>query len=348
MKNIRNIIAVGALAILALSCDRAGQFEAFNEGTEAAALAAWVDEPSGNLLLSDPASAVSFEVEFIGTTVDQFELSVTDGTNSGVLITAATSGNYSGSFSVAEIASALGVDVSTLSEGDEFDFSSTLTSNGIVYRSSNGNTREFNVAGDFDQSILTETVELTDNSLDTDGIIRAGQAERIFLEFENDLGSTLETLPTITRTSTSGNTDDTIGAVQSMLDEDDNTIYYFDYTAGAAASDAISFEITNASAVSVDGFAMEAVSLASLIEVDNVVPTLAGDASTGNRVLLVFSEEIGVVTASLDGEALDISMEEDGLTLDYAYSGSGAAVLSLSVQDFAGNTLTLGDFNLTN
>ena len=348
MKNIRNILTLGVLAVLVSSCDRAGQFEAFNEGTEPAALAAWVSEPSGNLLLSDPASAVSFEVEFVGTPVEAFELSVTDGTNSGVLITAATSGNFAGSFSVGEIATALGVEVSTLSEGDEFTFSSALTSNGVVYRSSNGNTREFDVAGDFDQSILTETVKLTENSLDTDGIIRSGQSERIFLEFENDLGSTLETLPTITRTSTSGNTDDTIGAVREMLDDDGNATYYFDYTAGAANSDVISFEITGASAVSVAGFEMEDVSLTSLINVDNVVPTLEGNASLSNRVVLVFSEEIAVVNATLDGNAIEISMNEDGVTLDYAYTGTGAALLNLSVEDFAGNTLTVGDLNLTN
>lgn len=349
MKNIRNILGMGVLAMLAFSCDRAGQFEAFNEGTEPAALAAWVSEPSGDLLLSDPTSAVSFEIEFVGTPVSAFELSVTDeDDNTGVLISAATSGNFSGSFSVGEIATALGVDVSSFSEGDEFTFSSTLTSNGIVYRSSNGNTREFNVAGDFDQSILTETTELIDNSLDTDGIIRGGQAERIFLEFENDLGSSLATRPTITRTSTSGNTDDTIGEVQEMVDEDGNATYYFDYTAGAADSDVISFEITAASAVSVAGFEMEAVSLSSLITVDNVAPTLDGNASAGNRVLLVLSEEIGAVTATLDGTEVDISMSDDGVTLDYIYAGTGAAVLNITVEDNAGNTLDLGDFNLTN
>lgn len=349
MKNyIQNTLAAGAIAMLAFSCDRAGQFEAFNEGTEPAALAEWVSQPSGNLLLSDPTSAVSFEVQFHGTPVEQFELSVTDGTNSGVLITAATSGNFSGSFSVSEIASALGVAVSDLSEGDEFTFSSTLTSNGIVYRSSNGNTRVYDIAGDFDRNILTETVTMTDNSLDTDGIIRAGQSERIFLTFENDLGSTLATVPTITRTSTSGNTDDTIGDVQEMIDEDGNATYYFDYTAGASVSDAISFEITDATAVNVAGFAMEAVALSNLITVDNVVPTLDGDASLNNRVVLIFSEEIAVVNATLDGTAIDISMNEDGLTLDYKYEGTGASVLNLSVEDHAGNTLDLGNYNLTN
>lgn len=340
---------VAVLAMLVWSCDRAGQFQDFNEGTEPAAVAAWVTSPEGSLTLSDPTAAVTFEIEFIGTTVDQFELTVSDSTNSGVLITAGISGNYTGSFSLSDIASALGTNVSDYVEGYGFEFSSTVTSNGITYPSSNANTREYDAVVDFSEAILVETVKLDDNSIASDGIISDGQSDTVFLEFTSDLGAVLATLPTITRTSVSGNTDDVIGDVQALEDEDGEIVrHFFLYTAGAAASDVISFEISDASAVSVAGFAMEAVDLDEVFTIDNVAPVVDGNASVSNRVLLVFNEDIASVSATLDGTAIEIEMNDDGITLDYAYSGSGAAVLSLSVQDLAGNTLNVGDFNLTN
>ncbi len=340
---------VAVLAMLVWSCDRAGQFEDFNEGTEPAAVAAWVSSPSGNLTLSDPTANVSFEIEFIGTTVDQFEITVADSTNSGVLITANISGNYTGGFSLQDIATALGTNVSDYVEGYGFEFTSTVTSNGITYTTSNANTREFDAVSDFSEAILVETVKLDDNSIASDGIISDGQSDTVFLEFTSGLGAVLATLPTITRTSVSGNTDDVIGEVQAMEDEDGEIVkHFFLYTAGAAASDVINFQISEASAVSATGFAMEAVDLDEVFTIDNVAPVVDGNASVGNRVLLVFNEEIASVSATLDGTAIDIEIEEDGFTLDYAYDGTGTAVLSLSVDDLAGNTLNLGDFNLTN
>lgn len=340
---------VTVLAMLVWSCDRAGQFQDFNEGTTPAAAAAWVTSPSGSLSLSDPSATVSFEMEFIGTPVEQYELTVADSTTSGVLITAAISGNYSGSFSLQDIATALGTNVTDYVEGYGFEFTSTITSNGIVYTTSNANTREFDAVADFEEVILVETVKLDDNSIASDGIISSGQSDTVFLEFTSDLGAVLATLPTITRTSVSGNTDDVISAVRSLEDEDGEIVrHYFLYTAGAADSDVISFSISDASAVSAAGFAMEAVDLGAVFTIDNVAPVVDGNASVGNRVLLVFNEEIASVSATLDGEALDIDIEEDGFTFDYAYDGSGAAVLSLTVEDLAGNTLDVGDFNLTN
>lgn len=340
---------VAVLAMLVWSCDRGGQFEAFNEGTEPAAAAAWVSSPSGNLTLSDPAANVTFEIEFIGTTVDQFELTVADSTNSGVLITASISGNYTGSFSLQDVVAALGTNVSDYVEGYGFEFTSTITSNGITYTSSNANTREFDAVADFSEVILVETVKLDDNSIASDGIISDGQSDTVFLEFTSGLGAVLETLPTITRTSVSGNTDDVIGEVQAMEDEDGEIVkHFFLYTAGAAANDLISFQISDASAVSADGFAMEAVDLDEVFTIDNVAPIVSGNASVGNRVLLVFNEDIASVSATLDGTAIEIDIDEDGITLDYAYDGDGTAVLSLSVEDLAGNTLNVGDFNLTN
>lgn len=340
---------VAVLAMLVWSCDRAGQFQDFNEGTEPAAVAAWVTSPEGSLTLSDPDASVTFEVEFIGTSVDQFEVSVADSTTSGVLITAGVSGNYSGSFSLNDIATALGTNVSDYVEGYGFEFSSTVSSNGITYPSSNANTRQFDAVVDFDEVILVETVKLDDNSIASDGIISSGQSDTVFLEFTSDLGAVLATLPSITRTSVSGNTDDVIGEVQAMLDEDGEIVkHYFLYTAGAAGSDVINFQISDASAVSVDGFAMEQVDLAEVFTIDNMAPAVDGNASVGNRVLLVFNEDIASVSATLDSEAIEIEINEDGITLDYAYSGSGAAVLSLTVEDLAGNTLNVGDFNLTN
>lgn len=340
---------VAVLAMLVWSCDRAGQFEGFNEGTEPAAAAAWVSSPSGSLTLSDPTATVSFEMEFIGTTVEQYELTVADSTSSGVLITASISGNYTGSFSLADIATALGTNVSDYVEGYGFEFTSTVTSNGITYTTSNANTREFDAVADYEEVILVETVKLDDNSIASDGIISDGQSDTVFLEFTSDLGALLATLPTITRTSVSGNTDDVIGDVQALEDEDGEIVrHYFLYTAGAAASDVIDFQISDASAVSADGFAMEQVDLTEVFTIDNMAPAVDGNASVDNRVLLVFNEDIASVSATLDGEAIEIEIDEDGITFDYAYSGTGAAVLSLTVEDLAGNTLNVGDFNLTN
>ena len=362
-KYIKHTLFAGALAMLVFACDRAGQYEDFNQGTEPAAVATWVTSPAGNLTLSDPTSAVAFEVEFIGTTVDQFEMSVAIDndrlTASGVLLTASVSGNYSGSFTLADIASALAVSVTDFVEGDEFTFSSTVTSNGITYPSSNGNTREFDAVVDFDEAILVETVKLDDNSIASDGIISAGQTDSVFLEFTSDLGVRLETLPTITRTSVSGNIDDAIGPVRPLVDEDGEVVrYYFLYTAGVAATDVISFQVSDASAVSVDGFAMEQADLPEVFTIDNVDPTVLQDASLGNRFLMVFSEQIASVTAVVDYLAtddndgpVDVSIDEDGITLDYSFdwsAGDPDVNLTLAVADQAGNTLTIGTFTFRN
>lgn len=363
MKNIRNILIVGVLAMLVYSCERAGQFEDFDQGTTPAAVAAWVTSPTGNLTLSDPAAAITFEVEFIGTQVDQFEMSVAfdNGTSevSGVLITANVSGNFSGSFSLNDIATALAIPVTDFAEEDEFEFNATVTSNGITYPSSNANTREFDAVAGFSETIIIETVTLEDNAISTDGVISSGQSDSVFLEFTSGLGAALATLPTITRTSVSGNDDDVIGEVQALLDEDGEIEkYFFLYTAGAAASDVISFQVANASAVSVDGFAMEQTDLPEVFTIDNVAPEAVQDATLGNRFLIVFSEELASATAVLDYADSDendgpvsLDLSDDGVSLDYSFdwsAGDPNVTLTLTVEDLAGNTLTVGTYSFTN
>ena len=98
---------------------------------------------------------------------------------------------------------------------------------------------------------------------DSDGSVRDGQVDTVFLSFDQEL----ITLPTIARTSAVSATDDAIGAVTQL----EGGEYFFLYTAGASATDTITFALTGAE--SVDGFEMASVTSSDAYIIDNVAPT---------------------------------------------------------------------------
>ncbi len=146
-KLVYTLLGIAVAAAGVISCDTAGGIEDFNDGVTNASLAVWVDTPfsdADTLSLLDPSNAIEFEIEFLdesnGSLVDAFQLEVSDGTNTAILISqtafaANENGNqgFSGSFSLTDVVSALGTDLIDYVSGDEFDFTGNITRGGVVY-----------------------------------------------------------------------------------------------------------------------------------------------------------------------------------------------------------------------
>lgn len=388
MKNLNKILILFFALLISVSCDTEGGIDDPVFGIAGnAPLAAWLTsaEGSDDLILSDPTSTVDFEIEFIdatdGSSVEEFTMTVTYETTTVTLIsqssfTSTSSGNqgFSGSFSLNDIASALGVTAATFSEGDEFSFSNTVTSGGTTYPNGNSNTFS-NSLRDFDLEIPGETISITSFSTDST-FLNSTSIGTVVLAFANDLTIELETLPTVTRTSSAGSGDDVLGAVTAVLDQDGaDSVYTFDYTPGAADGDTISFEITAASAVTTAGFEMADSTFSAVFIIDNVDPTVSftettvltsGLDTTGIRFVTTFSEDIGSITMTAnitgvdddlddvvdeDGEVAKLSPTFSGRTLDYTYPWTGADVgevtIDIEMRDVAGNLLDLGSTTFT-
>ncbi len=371
MKNNINILLACLVVLGMASCDTAGGIDAdiFTPGDNAA-IAVWVSSPSGDLLLSDPTSSVSFEVEFIdetdGSSVEAFTMTVTDGTNTGTIVnqtsfTANANGNqgFSGSITMNAIAAALGTTVASYSEEDEFDFVSTITRGGTVFPSGNANhflsaVRDFSLETPVETVSVTVTVE--------DAILNGAATGTVVMAFENDFTVELTTLPTLTITSGTA----TFGAVTAVLDEDmDDSVYVATLTPGAV-EEKITFTITGASAVTAAGFAMATETVTDAFTIDLTAPLLVGDNSatttSGQLYNLLLDEDIGSVTltedytgvdddedgmidaADTDGDAVKVTATFADNVLDYMYSwkaADGEVTLSLSIWDAAGNAVVL-------
>lgn len=369
MKNSINIFLACAIVIGMIACDTAGNIDSFQIGEESA-LAAWVSSPDGDLILSDPTSALSFEVEFIdatdGSSVEAFTMTVTDGTNSGTLInqtsfSANDDGNqgFSGSFSLNDIAGALGVTVASLEEEDEFDFSSTITRGGTVLAT--GNASQFHSSiRDFSAAIGVETVSVAVTVKKSD--LNAGATSEVIMAFANDFTIELATLPTLEVIN--GGTG-TFSAVTAVLDEDgDDSVYVSTYTQAGLVEEDVDFRIIGAEAV--DGYTMVADTTEEAFSIDLTAPTIGTDISgavaTGYRFYL--ESEAGLTVelmedfagvdddgdgdidgADADGDAVAVSgVAFSGRTLDYTYewvTADGAVTLTLKVTDDAENEAPL-------
>ncbi len=378
MKNILYIV-FPVLVVVGLSgCDTAGgaDDDIFARGADAA-LASWVSAPSGDLILSDPTSALAWEVEFIdesnGSTVESFQIAISDGTNSGSIsyssFTANAEGNQgvSGSISLNDIASAIGVTVASMSEDDDFTFAPTLTRGGVVYPV--GNASQFlNAVADFSATIATETTSLTTSSVKNESI---NSADTLFLEFTNDFTTELLVDPTLTIVSATGQVDNAFGAVAALVDEDgDDSVYYAILTPTAAATDTISVTLSAASAIAT-GFAMVDTTLADIWIVDNAIPTAtdnssfvigSGGGNVGYGYNIALDENIGDATltvditgvdddgdgdidgADADGDAVSVtiadgSIDDDVFNFTYTIASGTNGTLTLTLEDLAGNAI---------
>ncbi len=382
MKNILYIV-FPVLVVVGLSgCDTAGgaDDDIFARGADAA-LASWVSAPSGDLTLSDPASALAWEVEFIdesnGSTVESFQIAISDGTNSGSIsyssFTANADGNQgvSGSISLNDIATAIGVTVASMSEEDEFTFAPTLTRGGVVYPV--GNASQFlNAVADFTGTIAVETTALTGSSVKNEYI--TGD-DTVFLEFANDFTTELLVNPTLAILSATGQVDYAVGAIGVKVDGDgDDSVYYAIVTPTAAAADTASVVVSAASAIAT-GFVMVNDTLDNVWIVDNAAPTqvfnnsfFSRDAdmdTLGQQLNYVFSEELGSISIlenfigiddDEDGvtdeadEGTTITIDLDGTNLNYLYEWTGSADgdvdITITVEDLATNELSLTTIQL--
>ncbi|MEP1032722.1 hypothetical protein [Ekhidna sp.] len=367
MKKITYMIMA---CLLFVACDNTNPLE--DLGGAKAAFASWVSAPSGDLLVSDAASSVSWEFELIdgngGNDVTSVAIDVTDGTNSGNLATVSSfSANSngvqgaSGSFSLTDIATALGVAVGTIGEGADFDFTITVTkSDGTTWGQANaGAASGYDPAVPFSMSTATETVSVASFAT-IDTYLNSGNVDTVFLEFANDFTSELSVQPTVTRISAGGNTDDAIGAVQVLTDASGaDSVYYVSYTPGAAANDTINIVVAGASAFAT-GFVMTNDTTEMVYIIDNANPTIAangsseqfgtGGASLGYEFNLVASETIG--WAVLDVDWVDVGTTDstvkidgdDTAVLNYMFDwaqADGAVTLTMTVYDLAGNSVAI-------
>ena len=255
----------------------------------------------------------------------------------------------------------LGLTTSDYDRGDaiEFEFE-MVTTDGTVFTSTNVGTNvaasgrfsfynspyAYTAVIDDPNRVVLSSAELGEFSSD---VLRQGSVDSVMLVFDS---GTLLTNPTITRTSAGGNTDDVIGAIQKLpfedvdedgTDDNENT-FFFLYTAGSAASDDVTFDITGAETVS--GFPMEPVTFEKAFSIDNVAPNaILGGASgvftdDGSQidkvsVDLIFSEDLsGDVTYTITSAQFDdqvITQEvEDGVeaTIDIRPRLAGALIPS--------------------
>lgn len=385
MKFLKNILFKTLILTMVISCDTEGGIDddVFAIAGNAP-IASWITSAEGSdlLKLSDTDSPVPYEIEFIdasnGNSVNAFTMIVVDSTSeilkTGVLIsqttfTANTDGiqGFSGSFSLNDIFSALGTTASDYTEGDTLNFTHTVTSGGVDYPSGNSNTFS-NSIRDFSLEIPVETVDLVSFSSDS-VFLNANSRETITMTFENDFTNELVVLPTVTRISAKGQTDDTIGDVNF---DSDRSAYTFTYASGTSDVDTISFIISDASALS-SGFVMANDTFNTVFIIDNIDPTQVADISslqtdgntdtTGFRFNILFSEDIGDLTITSnfididddldgdideEGEFTTVSATFSGSNLDYIFpwigSEDGEVELTLEVRDRAGNILDYGTY----
>ena len=226
------------------------------------------------------------------------------------------------SISLGDAVGFLGLTAADYDRDDAIDFEfEMVATDGTVFTSSNVGTNvaasgrfsfynspySYSAVIDDPNRVILTSAELSSFS---NSRLIAGDTDSVQLIFD---ASALVTLPTVTRTSTSGNTDDVIGPITAHPSEA-NT-WFFLYTAGAANSDQISFALTGGESVS--GFPMENVSFSNAFTIDNVVPTMTLVESTGlltddgsqvDRITItvVFSEDVfGDVTYTVTSTQFD-------------------------------------------
>ncbi len=387
MKNYKKICVVCLMVIYLSGCDTAGGIDSFVSGDEAA-IASWVSAPKGSLRLSNDTSSLSFEVEFLdgadGSSVEAYSLVAKDGsTNTGTIVTSTSfTTNKSGRFGLSEsfdfraIYTALGTTLADYTKGAKFTLTSLVTVNGVVYESGLSN-QLFKAATDV-LTVPDEVVKIKSSSVNR-SFSNTGRTDTVTLDITNDLKDSLTVLPIITRISAQGNTDDVVGQVQRALDKKGkDSVYWFTYKPGMATRDTISFLVSGASALS-RGFVMKDETLNGVFIVDNIPPTVIGNASDfvrtpagdriGYRFNYLFSEDIGEIkitqdflgvdddkdkkideNTGTDKDAVKVTSTFKGNLLDWTFDwvpADGQVTFTVEIEDVAGNTLDLGTLVLT-
>ncbi|MGB3463647.1 MAG: hypothetical protein WBA74_00180 [Cyclobacteriaceae bacterium] len=339
MKNIL-YIAVVFLTIGIIGCDSTTRIEELNELGDPGAIPALIGSLDTLYKLSDVAnSGATFDVEFIdgdnGNSVASYNWFVSYKESPVVSVASFTSftanenGNQSinGTLAFQDALDALNLTAGDMAEGDTLFYTATVVLNdGTVFTDANGGVT-YNELFDFSAIIDTETVVLTDATV-SGAFLRNGQSGTISLVFDEDI----VTVPTITRISAGGNTDDVVGT-PVITDDADSVV--FSYTAGASASDVATFVVSGAEAVA--GFPSVSDTLEIKITTDNVTPTAllssieadvdnATDSIESVTVAFNFAEVVteeftfDVTSASFDSQSITVDPDEDSETVSFTFT----------------------------
>ena len=381
IKNFINVLLSAVLIYLAGCKEIAGGIDddVYTNHVNGA-IAKWITSPKGDLRLSDPASSLSYEVEFLdesgGTTVEKFTFDISykklnrtvDILSSGTIdvpsssFSANDNGNQSvaGSISLSAINSAIGDNV-TLFEGDTIVFNTTLTRGGVVFAAGAVFSATTPLAAiGFDKLISKETVSATMKEVKRK-YVKNGKADSVLLNFSNDFtDDSLTVLPTLTYISTANSTDHSFEDVVRVTNTNGkDSLFVSKFNPGVADRDTVSIIINGASAIS-SGFVMKPDTIKNAYIIDNVVPTVLSNNSVETRGAknkflgytfnLVLSETIGKVLISFDFEKAEskdgkITLEDvDSDVLNYNYvwdQDKGNVTLSVVIEDLSGNSVSL-------
>ncbi len=361
MKKNINILLACLIVLGMVACDKDGGIDSdIFKATESAALATWVTSPKTGIKLSNPTSTATFEVEFLdetdGSSVEAFTMTVTDKDDkTRVLLnqttfSANTNGNkgFSGSISMNAIATALGTTVASYSEGDEFDFVSTITRGGTVFPSGNSLSEVKNFTLTLPVETVGVAVTIKKSILNANGTT----VDMVFTE-------SLNRHPSLTVIKGGGR----FSVVIPILDvKMKDSAYRTTYTPGTV-EEKVSFTITGASAFAT-GFEMAADTLKDAFTIDLTDPMIVGNdsdttATGGQRYILLLDEVIGSVTLKENftgvdddgdgdddevGEGKKVDVTFTGAFFDFEYEwadGDGEVTLTLEVKDVAGNEVAL-------
>jgi len=206
-----------------------------------------------------------------------------------------------------ELVSHINSTLNDISSGDDFiiDFEMALT-DGRVFNSGNA-TGDVTRTGFFSyfnsqfrytakvgdpQRLVLEEIEIKDGN-ESGGRLSNDDQDIVFLTFDRDV-ATFETIPAITRISAGGATDDSVGTLTKSEDDD---VWFFVYTAGAATADTIDFAVSGGETAA--GFAMKNDTIKSAYIIDNESPKI----------------QVGATSVSTDGNGkfLNVRLE---LTLE--------------------------------
>ncbi len=325
---------------------------------------------TNNLDVSDPSTTYSIQLEAQdasgGSLLQEVRVNVgfNDGDDTGtgdVAMTAftvipasaftdtspTTNGLPVGTFSTTleDLMTHVGTTLTSISTADNFiiDFEMVLTDGRVFNRGNatgditrtgrfsffNSQFRYNPVLGDRNRLVVNDLSIKDNNGL---GTLNSGSSDTVFVTF--DRTPTFVTAPTITRTSTAGATDDVIGALTQLEDED----YFFIYTAGATATDTISFTVTGGSVVA--GFIMSDADLDDAYVIDNVTPTgIIGD-------IIVRINELGSVSdVSVTINFSETLKESESASFNISstdFNGMGS-ITSLVLDDL-GSSITINFF----
>lgn len=305
------------------------------------------DEKDGALLSQVIVNVGFNDMDDVGTdTVELSQYSTIPASSFDISNSTTTNNLPAASFSItlSQLLDHISSTISDVSVDDEFviDFEMELT-DGRVFNLSNATGdvtrtgffsyfnsqfRYFAAVGD------PQRLVLDDISISSDiGILNSGAQDTVFLEF--DRSDAFLVMPTITRESVIGATDDEIGTITLWDEEEDGNIYFFLYTGGASAADTVSFTISGGE--SVDGVTMDDVTFSSAYIIDNTapIPTLGVSSVSTDASRRILNVSVDLLYESLGESQVDFTISSNNPNFD-------TQVISKSV--FMGDNFITLDF----